>query len=96
MTTEQLKQKWMESYDFVMGEDVEEKKTSEFSKMMESNTKKDFQEGEVYLGKVVNITSDFIMLDIGYKQEGLVPAREFQNYDVSLKIKMGDIRSQLP
>ncbi|GAB4013643.1 MAG: 30S ribosomal protein S1 [Bdellovibrio sp.] len=91
MATQQtLKQKWMEGYDFVMGEDVEEKVSSEFSKMMESNVRKDFQEGEVYVGKIVNITPDFIMVDIGYKQEGLVPAREFQNYDGSLKVKMGD------
>lgn len=85
-----VKQKWMEGYDVVLGEDVEEHELSEFGKLLESNTTKNFQEGEVFNGKVISIGPDYVMVDIGYKQEGLVSVREFQNYDGSLKIKEGD------
>ena len=36
-----------------------------------------FKEGEVVRGKVVNITDDRILVDIGYKSEGIVEAGEF-------------------
>ncbi|CAM9889416.1 unnamed protein product [Chrysoparadoxa australica] len=85
-----IKQKWMESFEVVFGEDVETKETTEFSKLLESEETKDFAEGEVYNGKVVNIGPDYTMVDIGYKQEGLVSTREFLNYDGTLKIQEGD------
>jgi small subunit ribosomal protein S1 len=89
MTTQELKQKWMEGFDVVFGEDIETKETTEFSTLLDSTTAKNFQEGEVFMGTVVSIGQDYVMIDIGYKQEGLVSVREFQNYDGSLKIKEG-------
>jgi small subunit ribosomal protein S1 len=88
-TTQDIKQKWMEDFEVVFGEDVETKETTEFSTLLESEETKNFVEGEVYDGKVVNIGPDFTMVDIGYKQEGLVSTREFLNYDGTLKIKEG-------
>lgn len=91
MTTQSdVKQKWMDDYEVVFGEETEEQETSEFGKMLADTHTKDFQEGEVFNGKVLNIGPDFVMIDIGYKQEGLVSVREFQNYDGSLKIAEGD------
>lgn len=84
-----IKQKWMEDFEVVFGEDVETKETTEFSTLLESEETKDFTEGEVYDGKVVNIGPDYTMVDIGYKQEGLVSTREFLNYDGTLKIEEG-------
>jgi len=84
-----IKQKWMEDFEVVFGEDVETKETTEFSQLLESEETKDFTEGEVYNGKVVNIGPDYTMVDIGYKQEGLVSTREFVNYDGTLKIEEG-------
>lgn len=89
MSTEDIKQKWMQDFEVVFGEDVETKETTEFSTLLESEETKDFTEGEVYNGKVVNIGPDYTMVDIGYKQEGLVSTREFQNYDGTLKIEEG-------
>jgi small subunit ribosomal protein S1 len=88
--TSGVKQKWMEAYDVVIGEDVEEKELSDFGKLLDSSEAKNFQEGEVFKGKVITIGPDYVMVDIGYKQEGLVSVREFQNFDGSLKIKEGD------
>lgn len=91
MSNTDLKQKWMEAYDVVVGEDVEEVELTDFGKLLNSAESKNFQEGEVFKGTVLNIGPDFVMVDIGYKQEGLVSVREFQNFDGSLKIAEGDI-----
>mgnify|MGYP000375779535 CR=1 FL=1 len=40
-------------------------------------TLQNFKEGEVVRGRVVNITDDRILVDIGYKSEGIVEAGEF-------------------
>lgn len=86
----ELKQKWMEDYEIVYGEEVEEKKKTEFGDMLDSIEAKKFEEGGVFTGKVVSIGQDYVMVDIGYKQEGLVSVKEFQNYDGTLKINEGD------
>ncbi len=86
----ELKQKWMEGFDVVFGEDVEETTKSAFEEALDTTEVKDFKEGEVFKGAVVNVGQDYVLIDIGYKQEGLVPVKEFLNYDGTLKIKEGD------
>ncbi len=44
-------------------------------------TPQNFKEGEVVRGRVVNITDDRILVDIGYKSEGIVDAGEFAQLD---------------
>lgn len=85
-----LKQSWMQGYEVVLGEDIETRDETEFSKLLDSTETPTFTEGEVFKGKIVNISPDFVLVDIGYKQEGLVPKREFTNYDGSLKVALGD------
>jgi len=58
--------------------------------MLNSSAGKNFEEGELFNGKIINIGQDYVTVDIGYKQEGLVSVKEFQNYDGTLKIKVGD------
>jgi small subunit ribosomal protein S1 len=36
-----------------------------------------FKEGEVVTGTVVEVTDDFVVVDIGYKSEGAIPKEEF-------------------
>lgn len=81
---------WLKGFDFVIGEETETQVKNEFSDLMNSDSAKNFAEGEVFMGKVVNMNDEFVTVDIGYKQEGLVLAREFRNYDGSLKVKVGD------
>lgn len=85
-----VKQKWMQSYDVVYGEDVEEKKSQDFEKLLDETVGKNFAEGEVFKGQIISINDDYVLIDIGYKQEGLVPTKEFQNFDGTLKIKVGE------
>jgi small subunit ribosomal protein S1 len=47
----------------------------------------DFREGEVVKGRVVSITSDRVLVDIGYKSEGAIDAHEFTSAD---NLKVGD------
>ncbi len=48
------------------------------------------KEGEVVKGTVLSSDSDYVMVDIGFKSEGLVPAWEFMAEDGTLLIKIGD------
>ena len=89
-TTKELKQNWMKGYDVVIGEDVETVPSTEFSTLLTQNVAKNFAEGEVFKGRIISIGQDYVTVDIGYKQEGLVSVKEFQNYDGSLKIKAND------
>ena len=42
---------------------------------------KAFDEGGIVVGHIVNITSDEVMIDIGFKSEGYVPLHEFKTDD---------------
>ncbi|HGY56488.1 MAG TPA: 30S ribosomal protein S1 [Caldithrix abyssi] len=44
-------------------------------------------EGEIVNGRVLNITDNGVIIDIGFKSEGIVPLEEFDNID---EIKPGD------
>jgi small subunit ribosomal protein S1 len=91
MTGETItKQKWMEGYEVIFGADENEKEETEFGRILNSTETKNFEEGEVFKGRIVDIGPDFVTVDIGYKQEGLVSVKEFQNYDGSLKVKVED------
>jgi small subunit ribosomal protein S1 len=85
-----VKQKWMEGYDVVFGDDTEKEVATEFSKALTSDKAKNFMEGEVFRGRIISIGKDYVMVDIGYKQEGLVSVKEFQNFDGSLKVKVNE------
>ena len=44
----------------------------------------------MFEGSVIGISEEFVTVDIGYKQEGLIFTREFRNFDGTLKVKEGD------
>jgi small subunit ribosomal protein S1 len=81
---------WAKEFEVVTSDVEETAKKGEFEELLDSQTNTNFEEGEVYMGKVVSVTDDYVTVDIGYKQEGLVFAKEFRNYDGTLKVKQGD------
>ena len=84
---------WAKEFEIVNANEDDKasmKIDAEFEALLKENNKGSFVEGEVYKGKVINITDDYVMVDIGYKQEGLVFAKEFKNYDGTLKVAEGD------
>ena len=81
---------WAKELEFETEGAEEAKAATAFSQLLDESSSKNFVEGEVYKGNVISITDDYVTVDIGYKQEGLVLAKEFRNYDGSLKIVVGD------
>ncbi|MBI4729334.1 MAG: 30S ribosomal protein S1 [Acidobacteria bacterium] len=54
---------------------------------------KRFDEGDIVAGKVVRVDKDEVLLDIGYKSEGVIPARELSiKHDVDPRqvVQIGD------
>jgi small subunit ribosomal protein S1 len=50
-----------------------------------------FAEGEVMKGTVLKITDTDVIVDIGYKSEGVIPAAQFIGPNGQLTIKIGDV-----
>jgi small subunit ribosomal protein S1 len=48
------------------------------------------QEGEVIRGHIVQVSDDFVMVDIGYKSEGQIPIGEFRDETGVIRAAMGD------
>ena len=66
-------------------------KAGEFEKLFEAATKEqDFKVGDVVTGLVVEVQSDYVLVDINYKSEGLIPINEFRVVDGVRQIKPGD------
>ncbi len=61
----------------------------EYQAMVEmyDSTIKDIKEGEVVTGKVIGVTQNDVIVDVGFKSEGIIPIEEF---NVPLNIKVGD------
>ncbi len=49
-----------------------------------------FQEGEVLKGTVVRVDKESVMIDVGYKSEGLIPIREFHDEEGEITVSAGD------
>jgi len=54
---------------------------------MYNNTLKDFAVGSIVPGKVLRVQDDEVLVDIGYKSEGIVDGDEFEDVD---SVKVGD------
>ncbi len=61
----------------------------QFEELFEQSLRS-FQEGEIINGTVVSVDHDYVMIDIGYKSEGLIPTREFLDAEGNITVKPGD------
>jgi len=62
-----------------------------FTQLFEESVKEtNFQVGDVVPATVIEIQSDFVLVDINYKSEGLIPIQEFKTGQGSLSVKPGD------
>ncbi len=65
--------------------------TKEFEKLFEQSVKEqDFKVGDVVTGTVVEVQSDYVLVDINYKSEGLISISEFRVVDGVRAVKPGD------
>jgi len=51
---------------------------------------RNIQEGEVIRGRIVQISDDFVMVDIGYKSEGQISIQEFRDEKGVIRAAIGD------
>jgi small subunit ribosomal protein S1 len=51
---------------------------------------KNLAEGEVVTGRVIDVTNNNVIVDVGYKSEGLIALEEFVGRDGQIKVKIGD------
>ncbi len=61
----------------------------EFNELFEAKLK-ELDEGEIIKGRIVQITNDSVMIDIGYKSEGCVPLSEFLDKDGNPTVRVGE------
>jgi small subunit ribosomal protein S1 len=54
-------------------------------------TFKDIAEGEIVRGRVVEVTTDAVLIDIGYKSEGTVPLKEFATPQGEVAVQVGTV-----
>jgi len=73
--------------------DPEPSGAQDFSSMLETYEKESAasrQEGEIVRGIVVGISDQNVLVDIGYKSEGVVAREEFLDHQGNLTVKRGD------
>jgi len=72
-------------------EEIEEQEYSEedYNKMlvMYESTLQDFKEGEIIAGNVMGVTRDDVIVDVGFKSEGIIPISEFPE---PVNVSVGD------
>ncbi|MBW6511036.1 MAG: 30S ribosomal protein S1 [Desulfuromonadaceae bacterium] len=75
---------------------IDELENEELGEMEESfadmfeNSLKELNYGDVVTGTVVQIAGDAVVVDVGFKSEGVIPLREFTDEGVQIDVKVGD------
>jgi small subunit ribosomal protein S1 len=70
-------------------EAIDDENAQAFADLMESSFHR-VHEGEVVTGKVVQLTPEFVMIDVGSKSEGQIPIEQFMDEHGQLTVKVGD------
>ncbi len=70
-----------------MDEDLDMEQS--FEEMFE-NSMQELNVGDVVLGTIVQVTDDHVVVDVGYKSEGVIPLYEFKDEQGNIDIKVGD------
>ena len=76
--------------EFEEGEEIsaDSKQGNELDRLYDESFTK-IEEGTIVKGRVMAVHNDGVMVDIGFKSEGIIPIQEFTGDDLS-KIKVGD------
>ena len=56
----------------------------------ESLNKQNIKSGSIVTGKIIDIDSDYVIIDAGLKSEGFVPISQFKNESNELEVQIGD------
>jgi small subunit ribosomal protein S1 len=70
---------------------LDNKPTGEFATLFEDAvSESDIKAGDIVKGTIVEVQTDYVLVDISYKSEGLIPMSEFRVVDGALTIKPGE------
>ena len=72
------------------GAESEEPRSYEDMVALYDESMRNLTEGEIVRGQVINITSNDVIVDVGYKSEGLIPIHEFTDHGGQLGVEVGD------
>ena len=63
-----------------------------FNKLVElyDDSMRNLTEGEIVTGRVIGLTADAVIVDVGYKSEGLIPREEFTDHSGKLTVAVGE------
>ncbi len=76
--------------DEILGSKDEKNKT-DFAKLFAASASgEEINVGDIVQGRVVEVQTDFVLVDIGYKSEGLISLSEFRVVDGKTSINLGD------
>jgi len=82
--TEELLEEAVES-----AEDDADADEEDFERLYEESIK-DLREREVVPGSVIGITDEGVLVDVGYKSEGMIPRKQFLDENGELTVEVGD------
>jgi small subunit ribosomal protein S1 len=62
-----------------------------FEQMLEESlSARKVQTEEVAQGRIIQITADYVIVDVGCKSEGQIPIEEFKDADGNITVKVGE------
>jgi small subunit ribosomal protein S1 len=74
--------------------DVEEQhqEQEDYKKLLDlyDESMRNLTEGEIVPGRVIGVTSNSVIVDVGYKSEGLIPVEEFTDREGRLTVAVGE------
>jgi small subunit ribosomal protein S1 len=70
---------------------IQEDSPSDYARLLDQyGSVGSLAEGEVVKGRVLKVTAAEVVIDVGYKSEGMIPLQEFIDSDGFVKVKAGD------
>jgi len=73
-----------------LGDDHDSEETMDSMHDLYEQSFRNIQEGEVIRGRIVQVSDDFVMVDIGYKSEGQISIHEFKDETGVVQADIGD------
>jgi len=69
----------LEDQSLMTAESEDERDSEEYRKLLElyDESMRNLTEGEIVTGRIIGVTSNSVIVDVGYKSEGLIPIEEF-------------------
>ncbi|MGB5549265.1 MAG: 30S ribosomal protein S1 [Thermoanaerobaculia bacterium] len=73
-------------------EKIDEREDFEYEEMVSlyDESMRHLSEGQIVTGRVIAINPNHVVVDVGYKSEGLIPIAEFVDYEGNLSVEIGD------